>query len=76
MARRAAVSAARPAAYGVLLREPLKPAVPDDAHERTAPVGSVSVITVLLNVEVIKAFPTGMFFFSLRLVFVFRSAIR
>jgi hypothetical protein len=52
IARRAAVSAARPAAYGVLFREPLKPAVPADAQERTAPFGSVSVMVVLLKVDV------------------------
>jgi hypothetical protein len=51
IALRAAFSAASPAAYGVLLREPLKPAVPADAQERTAPLGSVSVIVVLLKVE-------------------------
>jgi hypothetical protein len=53
----------------------LKPAVPAEAHESTAPVGSVRVITVLLKVEVMNAFPTGTFFFSLRLVRGFRYAI-
>jgi hypothetical protein len=35
----------------VLFREPLKPAVPADAQDSTAPFGSVNVIVVLLNVE-------------------------
>jgi hypothetical protein len=39
MARRPAASAAIWAANGVDLREPLKPTVPADAHEITAPVG-------------------------------------
>jgi hypothetical protein len=32
------------------LREPLKPTVPAEAHAITAPVGSVMVTMVLLNV--------------------------
>src|SRR3990172_1564980 len=75
MARRAAVSGARPAAYGVLFREPLKPTVPAEAHESTAPFGSVNVMIVLLNVDAMNAFPTGTFFRSLRRVFCFRSAM-
>ena len=51
IARRAAPSAAICAAYGVLLREPLKPGLPALAHESTLPVGSVRVIRVLLNVD-------------------------
>src|SRR6187549_712839 len=47
---RAADSAASWAANGVDLREPLKPTVPDDAQLITAPVGSVIVTIVLLNV--------------------------
>ena len=50
MARRPAASAAICAAYGVDLREPLKPTVPAEAHAMTAPVGSVIVTIVLLNV--------------------------
>src|SRR6476661_3717002 len=50
IARRAAASAAICAANGVDLREPLKPTWPADAHEMTAPVGSVIEMIVLLNV--------------------------
>src|SRR4051795_7461861 len=46
----AAVSAARWAANGVLLRLPLKPTVPDEAQQRASPLGSVIVTVVLLNV--------------------------
>src|SRR3954468_4111489 len=46
----AAFSAARPAANGVLLRAPLKPTVPADAHEIVSPLVSVMVTSVLLNV--------------------------
>jgi hypothetical protein len=45
-----AASAAIWAAYGVDLREPLKPTVPAEAQAMTAPVGSVIEMTVLLNV--------------------------
>jgi hypothetical protein len=51
MARRAAVSAAIWAAYGVLLREPLKPAEPALLQDTTFPLGSVMVIRVLLKVD-------------------------
>ena len=47
----AAPSAASWAAYGVLLREPVKPAVPPLPQAITLPFGSVRVITVLLNVD-------------------------
>src|SRR6188472_1763004 len=50
MARRPAASAAICAAYGVDLRDPLKPTVPADAQAITAPLGSVIEMTVLLNV--------------------------
>jgi hypothetical protein len=50
IARRAAASAAICAANGVDLREPLKPTWPAEAHEITAPVGSVIEMMVLLNV--------------------------
>src|SRR4051794_1189190 len=46
----AAVSAARWAANGVLLRLPLKPTVPDEAQHSASPLGSVIVTVVLLNV--------------------------
>ena len=51
MALRAAESAARPAAYGVLLREPLKPAAPDEPQVSTLPSGSVMVTIVLLKLD-------------------------
>jgi hypothetical protein len=38
------------AAYGVLLRDPLKPATPAEPQLMTAPVRSVIVMIVLLNV--------------------------
>ncbi len=50
IALRAACSAVTCAAYGVLLRLPLKPFDPELDHEITLPVGSVSVTIVLLNV--------------------------
>src|SRR3954471_19538497 len=46
----AAVSAARWAANGVLLRLPLNPTVPDEAQHNASPLGSVIVTVVLLNV--------------------------
>src|SRR5215475_14173183 len=46
----AAVSAARWAAKGVLLRLPLNPTVPDEAQHNASPLGSVIVTVVLLNV--------------------------
>src|SRR5271170_7647122 len=46
----AAVSAARCAANGVLLRLPLNPTVPDEAQHNASPPGSVIVTVVLLNV--------------------------
>src|SRR5271157_2559964 len=46
----AAVSAARCAANGVLLRLPLNPTVPDEAQHNASPLGSVIVTVVLLNV--------------------------
>src|SRR5690349_20026876 len=49
MARRAAVSAASCAAYGVLLREPLYPTFPSEAHAMVFPDWSVKVMIVLLN---------------------------
>src|SRR6185503_7451799 len=49
IALRAAISAAVWAAKGVLLREPLKPALPALDHETTLPVLSVRVTIVLLK---------------------------
>src|SRR5215213_10944939 len=51
IALRAAESAARPAAYGVLLREPLKPAAPELPQHRALPCGSVIVTSVLLKLD-------------------------
>src|SRR4029079_17886645 len=77
IARLAAPSADRAAAYGVLLREPLKPAVPAEPQLMTAPLRSVIVMIVLLNVAWIWTWPWGTFFFSRRRCFTarFRSAI-
>src|SRR5699024_5850122 len=52
-ARRADDSAAICAAYGVDLREPLKPISPEEAQEMTAPDGSVIDTMVLLKVDLI-----------------------
>ena len=60
----AARSAACAAAYGVLLREPLKPTRPALPQLTTLPVGSVIVTIVLLNVDWMCACPTGTFFRS------------
>src|SRR5680860_1189002 len=57
IAWRPAASAAMPAANGVDLREPLNPTVPPEAHAITAPVGSVIVTCVLLNVLLMWASP-------------------
>src|SRR5437868_1995212 len=53
----AAFSAARPAAKGVLLRAPLKPTVPADAHDSVSPFMSVMVTMVLLKVALMWATP-------------------
>src|SRR5699024_1912931 len=65
MARRAAASAAICAAYGVDLREPLKPTWPAEAHEITAPVGSAIEMMVLLNVLLMWAAPPDTFCLTL-----------
>jgi hypothetical protein len=65
-ARFAAASAAICAANGVDLREPLNPISPAEDQERTAPVGSVMVTMVLLNVDLMWAWPWVTFFLSLR----------
>src|ERR1700722_2595725 len=61
-----ASSAATWAAYGVLLRLPLKPWLPADDHAIALPWASVMVITVLLNVAATCATPAIMFLRSLR----------
>src|SRR5262249_40490716 len=57
IALRAAASAAVWAANGVLLREPLKPALPALDHDTTLPILSVRVTIVLLNVACTCATP-------------------
>src|SRR5262249_61777278 len=57
VARSAAISAARCAAKGVLLRLPLKPTVPAEAKQRVSPLVSVIVTMVLLNVALMWATP-------------------
>src|ERR671927_1209511 len=74
IARRPAASAAIWAAKGADLREPLKPTVPAEAHEITAPAGSVIVTIVLLNVLLMCASPWATFFFSLRRTLVLAPA--
>src|SRR4051794_41618363 len=66
MALRAATSAESAAAYGVLLREPLKPATPAEPQLTTAPARSVIVMIVLLKEACTWAWPCGTFFRSLR----------
>src|ERR1700710_1734462 len=68
-ALRAALSAAIWAAYGVLLREPLKPTCPAEAQLMTFPVGSVIDTIVLLNVLLMCAWPCATFLRSLRRTF-------
>src|SRR5215510_553534 len=62
----AASSAATCAAYGVDLREPLKPIVPADDQAIVLPCASVMVIIVLLNDAATCATPDAMFFRSRR----------
>src|ERR1700752_4749148 len=57
----AASSAAICAAYGVDLREPLKPMVPADDQAIALPCASVMVIMVLLNVALTCATPEAIF---------------
>src|SRR6185295_12275859 len=78
IARLAAPSAESAAAYGVLLREPLKPATPAEPQLMTAPLRSVIVMIVLLNVAWMWTCPWGTFFFSRRrtLTARLRSAMR
>src|SRR5690606_27916364 len=62
----AASSAATWAAYGVDLREPLKPITPDEDHEIVLPCMSAMVIMVLLKEALTWATPEVMFLRSLR----------
>src|SRR6478752_2100407 len=66
MARFAAPSAASAAAYGVLLREPLNPAMPAEPHEMTFPDRSVIVTIVLLKLAWMWTCPWGTFLRSRR----------
>src|SRR5512141_3168238 len=59
-----AASAAICAANGVDLREPLKPAPPDVAHDSALPCRSVIVMIVLLNDAWICAMPSATFFLT------------
>src|SRR5258708_12905586 len=67
---RAHASAAVCAAYGVPLREPLKPTEPALDHAITVPCWSVIVTIVLLNVAWMCATPSG----TLRRTFLRRGA--
>src|SRR4051812_22317138 len=59
-------SAATCAAYGVDLRDPLKPIVPADDQAIVLPCASVMVMVVLLNDEFTCATPEAMFLRSRR----------
>src|SRR6188472_4732232 len=59
-----AASAATCAANGVDLREPLKPAPPDVAHDRALPWRSVIVMIVLLKDAWMCAIPSVTFFLT------------
>src|ERR1700756_704290 len=59
-----AFSAATCAANGVDLREPLKPAPPDVAHDRALPWRSVMVMMVLLKDAWMCAMPSATFFLT------------
>src|SRR5215831_1083951 len=65
-ALRATSSLATWAAYGVDLRDPLKPMVPADDHAIALPWASVMVIMVLLNDAFTWATPEAMFLRSRR----------
>src|SRR4051794_707410 len=71
-----AFSAAWVAAYGVPLRDPLKPMPPALDHATTFPSGSVMVTVVLLNDAWIWARPWWMMRFSPRFLNVFFFAGR
>src|SRR5438034_3141235 len=59
-----AFSAATCAANGVDLREPLKPAPPEVAHDSALPCRSVIVMIVLLNDAWMCAMPSATFFLT------------
>src|SRR5208282_4762785 len=63
-AARPAASAATCAAKGVDLREPLKPAPPDVAHDSALPCRSVIVMIVLLNDACMCAIPSDTLFLT------------
>src|SRR4030088_3690939 len=63
-AARPARSAATCAAKGVDLREPLKPALPEVAHESVLPWRSVMGVMVLLNDACTCATPSETFFLT------------
>src|SRR5258706_9980926 len=63
-AARPACSAATCAANGVDLREPLKPAMPEVAHDRALPWRSVMVMMVLLKDACTWAMPSATFFLT------------
>src|SRR4030095_13087044 len=63
-AARPAASAATCAANGVDLREPLKPAPPDVAHDSALPCRSVIVMIVLLKDAWMCAMPSDTFFLT------------
>src|SRR5215472_11685272 len=63
-ATRPARSAATCAANGVDLREPLKPAPPEVAHESALPCRSVIVMIVLLKDAWMCAMPSATFFLT------------
>src|SRR5512141_1764314 len=63
-ATRPARSAATCAANGVDLREPLKPAPPEVAHDSALPCRSVIVMIVLLNDAWMCAMPSATFFLT------------
>src|SRR5258708_1738118 len=63
-AARPARSAGTCAANGVDLREPLKPALPEVAHDRVLPCRSVMVTMVLLNDAWTCAMPSETFFLT------------
>src|ERR1700759_2747353 len=63
-AARPACSAATWAANGGDLREPLKPAMPEVAHDRALPWRSVMVMMVLLKDACTWAIPSATFFFT------------
>ena len=68
MAVLAQLCAACWAANGVLLREPLKPTQPAELEQMVSPSGSVTVMSVLLNVALMCTIARTTFFLTLRFV--------